>query len=148
MNQIETEPRRRIAKPLGVYILVSVDFVIFGLLPLIGVILLSRLSGIELSFGVVILPVALAVISIAACVWAWIGDNPARYLLVGIITLSSLLTIANSFLVLADEDLASSQKFAPMPFKYVVRGAFWIGINCWYFFRPSTAAYYRQRTWS
>ena len=135
MSSTDAPTKRRIAKPLGVYILLPFDFLIFGLLPLVGILIQSREPGFEISLVIITPLVALAVGTMAACVWAWTGDNPARHLVVALVTLSALVYIVLPIL-------------GEGSYKFVIRGTFWIVINWWFFFRQSTAAYYKQHTWS
>ncbi len=146
MDQTVTTPKRRIAKPLGVYIILTFDFVIFGIFPLLEILSLSRKPDVELPLVVLVPIVTLAVVSMAACVWAWTGDNPARYLVVGVVTVSALVFILGHTLVLTNSGLPGLERFGST--KYLIRNVFWIVINCWYFFRKSTADYYKQHTWS
>lgn len=78
------EPRiltRRIQKPLGVYIMAGYDFLVVGLIPLIGLLLALRVADEEVAFVTVLLSVFLYFAMMGAAVWAGVGDNIGRHIL-------------------------------------------------------------------
>ena len=140
MNEVQTQ--RRIAKPIGLYIIAVFDFIAVGLIPLLTVIFAARNSELELSFFVIVISVGLPVLVMAASIWAWVGDNVARYLLLALITLLSVLLIINN-VVLVSSGEASGDRAIPSV-GVIVRATFWIGINWWYFNRRHVVAYFKQ----
>lgn len=119
--------RRRIAKPLGLYIIAAFDFIAVGLVPLVSVLLVARRQEIELPFVAILISVGLAVMTMAASVWAWIGDNAGRYLLLGLVTVSSLLLILNHVIVISSDDTPGTTGIRSVG--WIIRALFWIGIN-------------------
>jgi hypothetical protein len=142
MNASETQTPRKIDKPIGVYIITAFDFIAVGLVPLIAVIWLNRMTEGELSFVVLVTGIGLGVLVMAASVWAWIGDNPARYLLLGLVTISSLLLIINNVALMSSGRVVGENVIKSVG--AIIRGLFWIGINWWYFNRRHVVAYYKQ----
>ncbi len=142
MDNLETSPKKRIEKPVGVYIITAFDFLFIGLVPLLLTIWLSHNQDFELPFISLILSVSLAIFIMAASVWAWIGDNPARFLLLTLVTVSSLLMVVNNVMLISAGEIEGSQKISSVG--NIIRGLFWIGINWWYFSCANTVAYYKQ----
>ena len=133
--------RRRIAKPLGLYIITVFDIIALGLVPLASVLLLARREDVELPFIVVLISVGLAFSVMAAAVWACIGDNAGRYLLLGLVTISSVLFIANGAILVSDGGSTS-----PASVGVIIRATFWIVINWWYFNRKHVVEYFKQES--
>jgi hypothetical protein len=140
MEQVQT--KRRIAKPLGLYIILIFDFLAVGLIRLVTEIFAIRNSEAELPFLAVVFSVGLPVFVMAATIWAWLGDNVARFLLLALITLMSLLLIINNVILVSNGE-ASGDRAIPSV-GIIVRATFWIGINWWYFNRRHVVAYFKQ----
>lgn len=138
---IET-PRRRIAKPIGLYIIAVFDFIAVGLVPLLSVVLFARHADVDLPFAEVLISVGLPILVMAACIWAWVGDNAGRWLLLVLVTITSLLLILNNVLLMSGYDDSDSNGTRNVG--WIVRASFWIGINWWYFNRRHVVAYFKQ----
>src|ERR1044071_4497109 len=133
MEQVQTQSRRRIAKPIGLYILAGIDIVVVGLIPLLTIFLSIRNSEQELPLLSVMVSVGFPPFIIAATVWALVGDNPARYVLLGLLTLWSIAVITNTIVLFSNKDLIGFRPFTVIGF--TVRTVFWTGVNWWYFNR-------------
>ena len=140
MNEVQTQ--RRIAKPIGLYIISVFDFIAVGLIPLLTVIFAARNSESELPFAVVVISVGLPVLVMAVTIWAWVGDNVARYLLLALITLVSVLLIINNVILVSSGEVSGGRAIPSVG--VIVRATFWIGINWWYFNRRHVVAYFKQ----
>ena len=140
MNEVQTQ--RRIAKPIGLYIITVFDFIAVGLIPLLTVIFAARNSESELPFAVVVISVGLPVLVMAVTIWAWVGDNVARYLLLALITLVSVLLIINNVILVSSGEVSGGRAIPSVG--VIVRATFWIGINWWYFNRRHVVAYFKQ----
>jgi hypothetical protein len=140
MEHIQTQ--RRIAKPIGLYVITVFDFISAGLIPLMTVIVAARNSESELPFFVIVISVGLPAFVMAASIWAWVGDNVARYLLLVLITLMSVFLIINNIILVSSGE-ASGDRAIPSV-GVIVRASFWIGINWWYFNRHHVVAYFKQ----
>jgi hypothetical protein len=135
-------PTRRIAKPIGLYIISFLDFAVVGLMPLLLVIIVARRPDAEVPFITVLLSVGLAMTVMAASVWACVGDSAGRWLLLAAVTLTCSLFILNYGVA-----IFSGETSGPTTVGSVVRAgraAFWMGINWWYFRRSHVVAYYKQ----
>jgi len=137
-NSAETRNGRKVAKPLGVYIITVSDFVAVGVVPLVAIMLLKGNPDVDIPFLSFLLPIP----AMVASVWAMAGDNLGRLLLLGLVTVSSLLMITNSLGLLAGGVVTGPS--AIRVGGAIVRGLFWIGINWWYFNREATVAYYKR----
>ena len=138
--EIVDTPKRRIAKPIGLYIITVFDFIAVGLVPLLSVIVVARSPDVDLPFFAILISVGLGVLVMAACVWAWVGDNAGRWLLLVLVSISSLLLILNNALLISDD----SGIHAISNVGWIVRATFWIAINWWYFNRRHVVAYFKQ----
>jgi hypothetical protein len=118
MEHVKTQ--RRFAKPIGLYIITVFDFVAVGLIPLVTTMFAVRNNERSLPFFVIVISIGLPVLVMAATVWAWVGDNVARYLLLALITLlSALLIINNVILVSSGEALGDPRN--PLRGRYCSR---------------------------
>jgi hypothetical protein len=78
----------------------------------------------------------------AASVWALVGDNGGRYLLLGLVTINSVLLILDNLIIISDEQETGSSTTRSI--SWIVRATFWMGINWWYFNRRHVVAYFKQ----
>ncbi|HYW73638.1 MAG TPA: hypothetical protein VE961_21630 [Pyrinomonadaceae bacterium] len=136
-------PKRRIAKPIGLYIITFLDFLGVGVLPLLSVIALARRPEAEIPFITVLLSVGLAMTVMAGSVWACIGDRAGRWLLLGAVSLTCSLFILNHAVA-----IFAPETPVPNAIGYgvrIIRAAIWMGVNWWYFRRSHVVGYYKQR---
>lgn len=141
MEQVQTRTRR-IAKPLGLYIIGGINFVVLGLIPLLLIFLSLRNTELELPLLAVMISVGFPLFIMAATVWAVVGDNPARYVLLGLLTLWSIALVTNLIGLFSSEG-GPSLRFSSVT-GFTVRTVFWTGINWWYFNRAHVVAYFKQ----
>lgn len=142
MEQVQTPQRRKIAKPLGLYIISGLDSVIVGLIPLLTIFLSLRNSELELPLLSVMISVGFPLFIMAASVWALVGDNAARYVLLGLLTVWSIALIINLIFLYSSEEGAGFRSASVIGF--TVRTCFWSSINWWYFNRAHVVAYFKQ----
>jgi hypothetical protein len=134
--------RKRIDRPLGLYFITIYDFLVLGLLPLLMFVLYLRNSDPEMSLPATILSVGLYVLVMTFSVWACIGDNIGRWLLLSVVTLTVVMWIINAFFILSTMDLSSGEK--PSVIGFIPRGVLALALNWWYFNRRTTVAYYKR----
>lgn len=134
--------RKRIDRPVGVYLITIYDFLVVGLIPLATFVLFLRNSDAEFSFTVTLLSVGLYFVVMAASVWACVGDNIGRWLLLSVVTLTAVMWIINAVFILSNIELASGEK--PRVIGLISRGIMALGLNWWYFNRKTTVAYYKR----
>jgi hypothetical protein len=134
----ETLPDREIEKPLGVYVMTAIDFLGFGLVPLIAAFFVIFSPDIYLPSEDIAVAIIVAVMGIVSSIWAMTGDNFGRWLLLVVITVGTLLIVINTLSLMAAGEMTRS--YAVVAFRRVL----WTGINWWYFNRKETAAYYKR----
>lgn len=110
-------------------------------MPLLTLGLFLRHSDAEFSFITTLLSVGLYFIVMGASVWACVGDNIGRWLLLSAVTLTAVGWI-NATLILSNMDLASGEK--PSVIGFISRGIISLVLNWWYFNRKTTVAYYKR----
>ena len=142
MEQVQTQNRRRIAKPIGLYILAGFNVVVFGLVPLLTILLSIRNTQQELALFDVMISIGFPLFIMAATAWALVGDNPARYALLALLTLWSIVVITNTIVLFSGEEAVSFRPSSVIGF--TVRIVFWTAINWWYFNRAPVVAYFKQ----
>ena len=91
-----TTRKKRIDRPLGVYLITIYDFLVVGLIPLLTFVLFARNSDTEMSLPATKLSVGLYVVVMAFSVWACFGDNVGRLLLLSAVTLTAVTWIVNA----------------------------------------------------
>jgi hypothetical protein len=134
--------KKRIDRPLGLYFITIYDFLVVGLLPLLMLVLYLRNSDSEMSLTATMLSVGLYILVMAFSVWACMGDNIGRWLLLSAVTLTVVMWIINAFFILSNIDLASGER--PTVIGFIPRGVLALALNWWYFNRRSTVAYYKR----
>ena len=134
--------RKRIDRPLGVYLITIYDFLVVGLIPLLILVLFLRNSNTEMSLPATMLSVGLYVLVMAFSVWACVGDNIGRWLLLSAVTLTAAMWIINAAFILSNLDLSSGEK--PSVIGFISRGVMALALNWWYFNRKTTVAYYKR----
>ena len=134
--------KKRIDRPLGVYLITIYDFLVVGLIPLLTFVLFVRNSDTEMSLSATMLSVGLYVAVMAFSVWACVGDNIGRWLLLSAVTLTAVMWIINAVFILSNMDLPSGEK--PSVIGFISRGVMALALNWWYFNRKTTVAYYKR----
>lgn len=137
-----TTRRKRIERPLGVHLVTIYDFLVVGLIPLLTLVLFLRNSDTEMSLPATMLSVGLYLVVMAISVWACVGDNIARWLLLSAVTLTAIMWILNAVFILSNMDLSSGEK--PGVIGFISRGIISLALNWWYFNRKTTVAYYKR----
>ena len=134
--------RKRIERPLGVYFMTGYDFMVLGLLPLLMFVFYLRNSDTEMSLPATMLSVGLYVLVMAFSVWACVGDNIGRWLLLAAVTVTAVMWIVNAIFILSNMDLVSGGRSSVIGF--MPRGVMALALNWWYFNRKTTVAYYKR----
>jgi hypothetical protein len=142
METGSTPGRRRIARPLGIYIITVFDGIAIGLFPLILLIFLDNDPSIKISEFDYYLSAVLRIIVVAAALGAMMGEEIGRRILLGAVTAVSISMILNTINYLSSRQEASPQSVGLVG--NITRGIFWVIINWWYFNRKGVIEYYRQ----
>ena len=140
--QEATTWKKRIDRPLGVYLIAIYDFLFVGLVPLLTFVLFLRRSDTELPFIETLISVGLYFVVMGASVWACAGDNIGRWLLLTAVSLTGVLWIVNAVMILSNMELTSGEK--PSVIGFISRGTLSLVLNWWYFNRKTTLAYYKR----
>ena len=112
---------------MGLYILGGIDFVVLGLIPLLTILLSIRNTKLELALLDVMISIGFPLFIMAATVWAVVGDNPARYVLLALLTLWSIVVVTNTIFLFSSEEAVSFRPSSVIGF--TVRTVFWTVIN-------------------
>jgi|GEM_PF-3546851 len=144
METIPTPTRRRIAKPLGVYLITAFDAAFIGLFPLALLIWLDNEPSVMISPIDYYVTAALRVIVVAAALGAVMGENLGRRILLWAVTAVSISMILSSVNYVSSDPATGTQGLGV--FGNIPRAIFWVVINWWYFNRKEVVAYYRQNT--
>jgi hypothetical protein len=96
----------------------------------------------ELSFIATLLSVGLYFVVMGASVWACVGDNIGRLLLLSAVTLTAVMWIINAVFILANMELSGGEK--PSVIGFISRGVISLALNWWYLNRKTTVAYYKR----
>ena len=134
--------KKRIDRPLGVYLITIYDFLFVGLVPLLTLVLFLRNSDAEFSFITTLLSVGLYFVVMGASVWACVGVNIGRWLLLSAVTLTAVIWIINAVFILSNMELSGSER--PSVIGFISRGVMALALNWWYFNRKTTVAYYKR----
>lgn len=130
---------RRKQKPLGLYVLIFVDFIAFGILNLFKFLQEIRKEE-EPSFIFVFIVVALGVFTAAAAVWAFLGDDSGRKALLLMISLN-VLWLGYEIVMLIIYEGADDLKNAGVLINFG-KAVFGFAVNWWYLTRREIVEYY------
>lgn len=87
---MELESKRKVQKPIGIYVLSIAVIIVLGLLQLFRYWIEFQEIKEDLPFTMVFIPLFLCVFTIASAVWATVGDNLSRITLLIFVTLNFL----------------------------------------------------------
>lgn len=130
-------------RPLGVTIMVILDIIIAGIIPLImAFVAMGDSSTLPGGAGSAMLLALLSVGVMGAAIGVWQGSNRARIALLALIGVYYALNIlGNTVVALADYVPDAAQTRA---WSNVARGVFWLVLNLLYFLRPQTRAWFKH----
>lgn len=146
MNDMDTaesaSPARR---PAGVWILSTLNLVISGVFPILtafAFFFAGNGAASWLDAIVALLQAALGGAIIWTTIGAWQGRDRFRRALLKWLVAFHMLQIASNLTILAIGGVPSQSvsRFAGA----IVRSAFWMGINLWYFLRHQTREWYEE----
>lgn len=138
---METQRKKRIRKPEGVFVLTLLIFLNFGVYQFFNDFSAMRQSENETPLLIAILLISLDVFSAASAVWAFFGDNLGRIVLLIFISLNMIWSI---FVLIIT---VSYGKFDENSFLFLfglLKPLFLFGLCWWYFTRKDIIAYYKQ----
>lgn len=136
---------KKLDKPIGLYILTILDFLVLGVLPFFGNMMQIRGSDEHFPFIIVFVWLFLPVFTAASAVWAYTGDNGGRIALLVFVSLNMLWVVFNALTFIAyDEE--GQIKNGGLAINVLLRTGFWMAINWWYLNRKDVVAYFRQQS--
>ena len=142
-NAVNTvSPPRR---PVGVWIMSILNLLISGVFPIltaIAFVLTGSKPSSLFDAALVLLQAGLGVAIAWAAIGAWQGKERSRKTLLTLLIISHSLQIVSNLIMLVASGIPS--QFMSGLIGAVVRSAFWIGINLWYFGRYETREWYRE----
>lgn len=139
---METERRRRIQKPIGIYVLTILIFIRLGVFQLLNYWYEIQNSDDNLPFTIVFVSLFLTIFTAASAVWAFVGDNSGRIALLIFVSLNVLWWI---FLILMAIAFSESQRLEWLRLiPSLIQPIFCLIITWWYFTKEHVVAYYKQ----
>lgn len=145
--QESTIPTQKGQRPLGVWLLTIYAGVVKGLFPIVLMLLVWNSSdplGSELFPMITIVGnIAIGVGIIWSALETWQGKDRGRIIFLILVTLSYGLVAYNNYQGLNSLDLSDSMERAAI--SRILRGFIYPALYIWYFTRPSTLSFYRQR---
>jgi hypothetical protein len=138
---METERKRKIRKPEGVFILCLTIFLNFGVYQFLNDFSAMRQAESETPLPIAILLISFDVFSAASAIWAFFGDNTGR---IALLTFMSLNMLWSIFILIIGVSYGNfdMNKFA---FLFsLIKPLILFGISWWYFTRKDIMAYYHQ----
>ena len=136
---------KKLYKPIGVYVMTIIDFLFFGLVPLIGVVWTAQItSESEIPYWAIVVKICLSIFTMGAAVWAWTGENIGRWVLLTVVTFNLSWIILNCSLNAFGENIETSIRITC--FSWIIRSCFWLIVNWSYFNKMDVRDYYKQNS--
>jgi hypothetical protein len=140
---MENQWKKRIQRPIGVYVCTTLIFLRFGLFQFINYYTAIRAENGEVPFQIIVVSLGLCVFTAASTIWAFIGDNEGRILMLIFVALNLFWIIFLASFNLTDE-ITENDKDG---FVYIYNSIFTLFLLIpfyWYFFSKNVVAYYKQ----
>lgn len=140
---METEHKRRIQKPIGIYVLCIAVFLVLGILQFIRYwVEFQKIGNEDLPFMMVFIPLFLCGFTAFSAIWAAIGDNLSRIIL---LIFSSLNVLWWTFLVIMANVYDDSKQLAFLYLTTTLIRPIFVLICCWWYFtKKDVVAFYKQ----
>lgn len=138
---MEDIQKKRIQKPIGLYILTICIFLRFGVFQFITDFTAIRDAESEIPFLIAIVLIGRNVFVAGASVWAYLGENWGRISLLVIVSLNVLWTIFNVITYFSYNE--QEQSFAQI-LNILFNPIFWLVICWWYLNTKNVVEYYKQ----
>ena len=140
---METEWKKRIDKPLGVYICCILIFLRFGIISTVNYFLIFRNADGEIFLPVVVISLAVSILTGGAAIWAITGQNEGRIALLILLPLNVLWLVLLAISNLVNEDTADDKAAVNLIINQTILSLFVIAIE-WYFMSKKVVRYYKQ----
>lgn len=141
---METERKRRIQKPVGIYVVAIAVIIILGLFQLFRYWIEFQHITEEIPFMMVFVPLFLCFFTIASAVWVTIGDNWSRITLLVFVTLNFLWWL---YLVILSISYGESKNLEFLnSLMTLIRPGLVLIFCWWYLTTKEVVEYYKQIT--
>lgn len=141
---METEYKRRVQKPVGIYVLAIAVIIVLGLFQLFKYWIEFQEVKEGLPFMMVFVPLFLCIFTIASAIWLTVGDNWARITLLIFVSLNFLWWL---YLVIMAISYNESKNFNFLfPLTTLIRPALVLGFTWWYLTSKEVFEYYKSIT--
>lgn len=141
---MDGEIKRRISKPVGVYVLTILIFIRLGLFQFINYWVEIQRSDGDVPFSIVFISLFLSVFSAAAAIWAFYGDNLSRVVILILVSLNVLWWF---FLIVSAIAYDTSEKLGWIKLlPSLIQPIFCLCVTWWFFTKSDVVAYYKQQS--
>ncbi len=140
---METTWKKRIQKPIGVYVCTTLILIKFGILNFIGYFLSFRNAEGEVILPIVIISLAICLFTAGAAIWAFTGQNEGRIALMILLPLNILWIVLFAVSDLLNDEKEDDKVAVQAIIQQVMLSLFIIGIE-WYFMSKKVVEYYKQ----
>lgn len=138
---MEHPQKRKIKRPISLYILTICIFLRFGVFQLISDFSLIRENGGETPFLIATILIGRNIFVSGAAVWAFSGENWGRISLLTIVSLNVLWTVFNLITYISYSE--SDQIITPV-LSTSLNPLFWLILCWWYLNKKNVVEYYKQ----
>jgi MFS family permease len=141
---MENLPKRRIDKPIGVYVSTFSTFFAFGILRFFDYLSEIMSANGNVSFTISVISLGLCLFTAGAAIWAFVGDNEGRIALLILLTLNFLWWILLAVDTLTTSESSEEKNVAlSVIFGSIIQLGTIIG--CWGFFMSKHVIEYYKR---
>lgn len=138
---METQWKKRIRKPEGVYIVCLLVLLNFGVYQFIQDINAMQANDKETPLLIAVVLISLDVFCAASSIWAFLGDNLGRVFLLIFVSLNMLWSIFILILFVSYDDFDKDKLTFLLS---LIKPLIVFGICWWYFMSKDIVAYYKQ----
>jgi hypothetical protein len=132
LQMTNTSPTTLRKRPLGVSLLVLMNAIEVGLLPL-GLLILMINTSLNLSAPLMIFSGLFSIAVLFSCFQTWRGSDVARKVLLGLLTVHWGGIILNNLFLLFDASILATASQKQKMYTNIGRSALSLAINYWYF---------------
>jgi len=140
---METEWKKRIEKPIGVYIWTVIVFLKFGVVDFLNYFFEIRNAEGNVALPLVVISFGLCVFTAGAAIWALVGLNEGRIALLILLPLNVLWIVLLALSGLFDEEPANDSIAVIVLIRQTFLSLWVIGIE-WYFMSKKVVKYYKR----
>ncbi len=138
----EVEHKRRIQKPVGIYVLAIAVFIVLGILQFLRYWIEFQKMSEDLPFIMVFIPLFLCGFTALSAIWVAVGDNLSRIVL---LIFASLNVLWWTFLVILANAYDDSKQLAFLYLTTTLIRPVFVLICCWWYFtKKDVVAFYKQ----